>query len=96
MVPLCLLPVIYALTIASEEETIQLRNALQSMKDNPVAMKEIRAHLENVGAGLYLITKAEEFSRKALKSLEGMNLHSSIYNELENFINKLSFKEPIK
>jgi geranylgeranyl pyrophosphate synthase len=94
--PLCLLPIIYTFQVASDSEITHLRNALKDSARRPGEMESIRASLEKMGAGLYLITKAEEYRLKALRSLKRMNLHVSHYNKLEGIINQLGFKEPIK
>ena len=89
--PFCLLPIIYALSVLSKEESAYLLNLLQDGEEYPKSMNKIRVQLEEIGAGLYLMTKAEQHRLMALQSLQRTNMNVAIYNKFENILSHLCF-----
>jgi len=92
--PLCLLPVIFALSVLSREECDTLRNTLQKPVEDPDEFDAIRIQLEETGAGLYLVTKLEEHRIQAIQSLERLNLQAALYNRLVHLLDQLSYLGP--
>jgi geranylgeranyl pyrophosphate synthase len=89
--PLCLLPVIYALSVLSEEKSTHLLNFIHNVEQNPELAGNLHIQLEGTGADLYIVTKVEQHRLKALQALQRLNIQSAIYNRFEKLLSSLSF-----
>jgi geranylgeranyl pyrophosphate synthase len=88
--PFCLLPIVYTMEVSSHEKCSQLCAALEGIEENPTRILEVREILEHTGAGLYLITKAEQHRQEAILALDGMDIKHTIYNRLNDMLDQVS------
>ncbi len=82
------LPVIYALTYASDPDRSRLISLLRDIDPSPEAFEEARRIIDAWGGFEYARKKAESEVKKALKCLEGFppNRARSVLEEIANYI----------
>jgi geranylgeranyl pyrophosphate synthase len=93
--PLCLLPIVYTMEVSSPEKCSQLHEVLEKFEENPTRILEMREILEHAGAGLYLITKAEQHRQEAILSLDEIDIEQTIYNRLSDMLDQVSLLKKV-
>jgi len=75
----------YAYNHANEREKAVLENVLGNRNASPEEVQEVRDIFVNTGALEYAEKLAEQYARKALESLEGMNIQPHVKEILREF-----------